>query len=90
MLKIAAPIVALSLTLAACSTTSQSDRALGGAAIGAGAGALIGAATGGGTGAVVTGAAVGAAGGAIVGAATTPKRCWVRDDYGRRHRVACP
>ena len=78
------------VALAGCNSTSQSDRALGGAAIGAGAGALVGAATGGGTRAVLTGAAVGAAGGAIIGSATTPKRCWVRDDYGRRHRVACP
>ena len=89
MIKFIAPI-ALAVTLAACSTTSQSDRALGGAAIGAGAGALIGAATGGGTGAVLTGAAIGGAGGAIVGAATAPKACVARDSYGRRYRVACP
>ncbi|NLH83281.1 MAG: bacteriocin [Phyllobacteriaceae bacterium] len=89
MIKYLAPL-AIALALAGCSTTSQSDRALGGAAIGAGAGALVGAATGGGTGAVLTGAAIGGAGGAIVGAATTPKRCWARDEYGRRHRVACP
>lgn len=78
------------VALAGCNTNSQTDRALGGAAIGAGAGAIVGAATGGGTGAALTGAAVGAAGGAIVGAATTPKRCWARDGYGRRYRVACP
>lgn len=89
MIKILAPI-ALALTLGACSTTSQTDRTLGGAAIGAGTGALIGAATGGGTGAVLTGAAIGGAGGAVVGAATTPKNCIARDEYGRRYRVACP
>ena len=89
MLKIVAPI-ALALTLAACSTTSQTDRTLGGAAIGAGTGALIGAATGGGSSAVLTGAALGGMGGAVIGAATTPKNCVARDRYGRRYRVACP
>jgi len=89
MLKIAAPI-ALALTLAACSTTSQTDRTLGGAAIGAGAGALIGAATGHGPGATLAGAAIGAGTGAVVGAATTPKNCVARDRYGRRYYVACP
>ena len=89
MIKFVAPLAG-ALALAGCSTTSQTDRTLGGAAIGAGAGALIGAATGGGTGAVLTGAAIGGAGGAIVGAATTPKRCWARDSYGHRYRVACP
>jgi uncharacterized protein YcfJ len=89
MLKIIAPI-AVALTLAACSTTSQTDRTLGGAAIGAGTGALIGAATGGGTGAVLTGAAIGGMGGAVVGAATTPKACIYHDEYGRRYRAACP
>ena len=89
MLKIVAPI-ALALTLAACSTTSQTDRTLGGAAIGAGTGALIGAATGGGSSAVLTGAALGGMGGAVIGAATTPKNCIARDRHGRRYRVACP
>lgn len=49
------------------------QRALGGAAIGAGSGALIGAAAGGGHGAAI-GALVGGAGGAALGAATTPQR----------------
>lgn len=89
MIKFVAPL-AVALALAGCSTTSQTDRTLGGAAIGAGAGALIGAATGGGTGAVLTGAAIGGAGGAIVGSATTPKACVARDSYGRRYRVECP
>ena len=89
MIKLLAPI-AIALTVAACSTTSQTDRTLGGAAIGAGAGALIGAATGGGTSAALAGAAIGGMGGAVVGAATTPKNCVTRDAYGRRYRVACP
>jgi len=78
------------LALAGCNTNSQTDRTLGGAAIGAGTGALIGAATGGGGRAVATGALIGGAAGAVIGNATTPKRCWARDDYGRRYRVACP
>lgn len=89
MLKIVAA-AAVALTLAACSTTSQTDRTLGGAAIGAGTGAIIGAATGGGASAALTGAAIGGAGGALIGAATTPKACVAYDDYGRRYRVACP
>lgn len=57
--------VALLLTLSACGTSTQ-DRALGGAAIGAGAGALIGSTVG----APGTGALWGGAAGAAVGAAT--------------------
>lgn len=87
MLKIIVPLCAV-LVLAGCNSDSQSDRALGGAAIGAGAGALIGGAAGGWRGAAV-GAAVGGVGGAAVGAATTPKKCWYRDDYGRRYRDVC-
>ncbi len=78
------------VALAGCNTNSQTDRTLGGAALGAGAGALIGAATGGGGRAVATGALIGAGTGAVVGAATTPRNCWARDDYGRRYRIACP
>ena len=89
MIKIVAPI-AIALALAACSTTSQTDRTLGGAAIGGATGALIGAATGHGAGATLGGAAIGAGAGAIIGAATTPKNCWARDSRGRRYRVACP
>ena len=77
------------LALAGCSSTSRTDRTLGGAAIGAGTGALIGAATGGGANAVLTGAAIGGVAGAVVGNATTPKRCVAYDGYGRRYRVAC-
>jgi uncharacterized protein YcfJ len=78
------------VALAGCNSDSRSDRTLGGAAIGAGTGALIGAATGGGANAALTGAAIGGVAGAVVGNATTPRRCWARDGYGRRYRVACP
>ena len=62
--------VALVLGLAACTDPyDPGQRALGGAAIGAGTGALIGGATGGNAG---TGALIGAGIGAIGGAATTP------------------
>jgi osmotically inducible lipoprotein OsmB len=56
--------------LAACGET-RSDRALSGAAIGAGTGAAVGAAAGGPVGAG-TGAAVGAGAGAVTGAVTSP------------------
>lgn len=59
--------------LGACTDPyNPGQRALGGAAIGAGSGALIGAAAGGGQGAAI-GALVGGAGGAAIGAATTPQ-----------------
>jgi hypothetical protein len=60
--------LAFTLALAACGT-SGGDRALSGAAIGAGAGAVLGAVTGGDPG---TGAAIGAVAGGVVGAATSP------------------
>ena len=67
--------------LAACTDPySPGQRALGGAAIGAGSGALIGAAAGGGHGAAV-GALVGGAGGAAIGAATTPQRPYYYNGY---------
>lgn len=66
------PAFALVLGVAACTNPyDPGQRALGGAAIGAGTGAAIGAAAGGGTGAAI-GAATGGALGAITGAATTP------------------
>ena len=83
-------LAAVAVALAGCNTSSQTDRTLGGAALGAGTGALIGAATGGGGRAVATGALIGAGTGAVLGAATTPKHCVAYDDYGRRYRVACP
>jgi len=57
-------------SLAACGET-RGDRALSGAAIGAGTGAAVGAAAGGPTGAGA-GAAVGAGAGAVTGAVTNP------------------
>jgi len=83
-------IAVAALSLAICSEYSRSDRALGGAAIGAGTGALIGGlATNSGGGAVV-GGVLGAAAGGIIGAETTPRACRVRDRWGRWHRVQCP
>jgi osmotically inducible lipoprotein OsmB len=60
----------LAAGLSACNTPGE--RAVGGALIGGGSGALIGGALGGGRGALV-GAGIGAAGGAIVGASTAPQ-----------------
>ena len=83
-------VCALALGLAGCSEYSRQDRAVGGAVIGGGTGALIGAAaTGSGTGALV-GGLIGAGTGAIIGAETTPRACWARDSYGNRYRVQCP
>jgi len=66
--------VALTGSLAACTDPyNPGQRALGGAAIGAGGGALIGGVLGGGRGAVA-GALVGGAAGAVTGAVTTPQR----------------
>ena len=64
---------ALAGSLAACTNPyDPGQRALGGAAIGAGGGALIGGALGGGRGAL-TGALIGGAAGAVTGAVTTPQ-----------------
>jgi len=83
-------VAAATLALAGCSEYSRSDRALGGAAIGAGTGALIGGLATNSTGGAVVGGVLGGAAGAIVGAETTPKACRVRDRYGRWHAVQCP
>ena len=77
------------LTLAACNTDSQSQRTIGGAAIGAGSGALVGAAVNGGRGAAV-GAVAGGVAGALVGRATTPNNCIFEDRNGRRFTDPCP
>ena len=60
--------------LAGCNSTRQSDRALTGGLIGAGAGAIVGGVATGTGGGAVAGAAIGGAGGAIIGASTTPRR----------------
>ncbi len=72
LLRIAALGAGLSVALAACSNPyDPTQRALGGGAIGAGAGALLGGIAGGGRGALA-GALIGGAVGAAGGAATTP------------------
>ncbi len=77
----AGAIVAATLGLAACGET-PGDRAVSGAALGAGTGAIIGAATG----TPATGAAIGAGVGAVAGAATTPRD----DDRYDRYRGDYP
>lgn len=68
----AAVAAATALSLGACTNPyDPGQRALGGAAIGAGTGAAVGAIAGGGRGAAV-GALAGGAIGAVGGAATTP------------------
>ncbi|GLS18707.1 hypothetical protein GCM10007874_17240 [Labrys miyagiensis] len=87
-------VAAAGLLLAGCSEYSRSDRALGGAAIGAGGGALIGGLATHSAGGAVVGGVLGGAAGAIVGAETTPRACTRRwyDEYGNAHyrRVQCP
>ena len=68
------------LALSACGT-NPGDRAVSGAAIGAGTGAIIGAATG----SPAAGAAIGAVGGALVGAATDPCTLNFGDPWWREH-----
>lgn len=65
--------LAVMAPLAGCTNPyDPGQRALGGAAIGAGGGALVGGALGGGSGAVA-GALIGGAAGAVTGAVTTPQ-----------------
>ena len=82
-------MLAIGVTLAACSTDSQSDRTIGGAALGAGSGAAIGAIAGGGRGAAI-GAIAGGVGGALIGRATTPNNCVFRRADGSQFQAACP
>ena len=90
MKSLAIPVlVVLGLLLAACTTDSQSDRTIGGAAIGAGTGAAIGAIAGGGRGAAI-GAIAGGVGGALIGRATTPNNCIYRRADGSTFRDRCP
>ncbi len=83
-----ASVAALSLmSLAACNSNNQTDRAVGGAALGGLAGAAIGGLATGRAGGALAGAAIGAAGGAIVGSSTTPeprpqRRCYYSRYYG--------
>ncbi|MBS0638647.1 MAG: cell envelope biogenesis protein OmpA [Acetobacteraceae bacterium] len=70
----AALLAGLALGAAACTDPyDPGQRALGGAAIGAGTGAAVGAIAGGGRGAA-TGALIGGGVGALGGALTTPQR----------------
>jgi hypothetical protein len=81
----AGAVVAATLGLAACGS-SPGDRAVSGAALGAGTGAIIGAATG----TAATGAAIGAGVGAVAGAATTPRDDGYYDrDRDYRDRREC-
>lgn len=76
----------LALGTAACTNPyDPGQRALGGAALGAGGGALIGGLAGGGSGAAI-GAVAGGLGGAAVGAATTPQAPVYSSPRGRRYR----
>jgi osmotically inducible lipoprotein OsmB len=72
--------------LAGCGLSGNQRRTLGGAALGAGTGAIIGGATGGnaGTGAAI-GGAVGAVGGSLLGD-DDDDRDYDRRDYDRRYR----
>ncbi|MEM8798226.1 MAG: YMGG-like glycine zipper-containing protein [Pseudomonadota bacterium] len=58
-----------------------------GAGVGAATGAIIGGIFGGGRGAAI-GAGAGAAAGALGGAASV-RKCWYRDEYGRKVRIRC-
>jgi osmotically inducible lipoprotein OsmB len=73
----------LAITLAGCNG-SQSDRTLGGAALGGVTGAVIGGAATGTGGGALAGAAIGAVAGGAIGANSRPRydRCYI-DDYGR-------
>lgn len=82
-------VFAIGLALAGCNANSADQRTLGGAAIGAGSGAIIGGIAGGGRGAAI-GAAVGGVTGAVIGRATTPNNCIYRDRYGRQFEARCP
>lgn len=79
-------VATLALALASCNSSSTTDRAIVGGALGAGTGAIIGGVAGGSAGAALAGGVIGGAAGAIVGGATTPKNC--RDRYGRA--IRCP
>jgi hypothetical protein len=70
----------LSLLTACTDPYNPGQRALGGAAIGAGSGALIGGLAGGGHGAAI-GALVGGGLGAAAGAATTPQHPYYDNGY---------
>src|SRR5258708_4372031 len=74
-------VTLLAMGLAGCGT-SQSDRTLSGAGLGAGGGAIIAAATGGSVG---TGAVIGAVVGGVVGATTSRDDLDLGDPLWRKH-----
>jgi len=74
-------VALLAMGLAGCGT-SQSDRTLSGAGLGAGGGAIVAAATGGSVG---TGAVIGAVAGGVIGATTTQDDIDLGDPVWRRH-----
>jgi uncharacterized protein YcfJ len=82
-------LIATAMTLGACQTDSQSDRTIGGGALGAATGAGIGAIAGGGRGAAV-GAIAGGVAGALIGRATTPNNCVYRHANGQLFEGPCP
>lgn len=76
--------------LAGCQSTQQSNNAVTGGLLGAGAGAIVGGLATGRADGALAGAAIGGVGGAVIGAASTPvRRCRAYDDYGNRIYVAC-
>jgi osmotically inducible lipoprotein OsmB len=87
-------VAAAGLLLAGCSEYSQSDRAIGGGLIGAGAGAAVGGLATNSAGGAIVGGVLGGAAGAIIGSETTPRACTQRyyDYYGNVHyrHVRCP
>jgi uncharacterized protein YcfJ len=89
MIKRSIAIASISVIAAACNPDSTAQRTVGGAAIGAGSGAVIGGIAGGGRGAAV-GAIAGGVTGALIGRATTPNNCIYRDRNGREFEARCP
>ena len=76
------------LALGGCQTARQ-DRALTGALIGGGTGAVIGGVAGRSAGAAVAGGVIGAAAGALIADATRPGYCYYRTRSGHRRYVHC-
>lgn len=86
-MKKSSAVVALALAgavLAGCTTGSRTGD---GAVIGGVTGAAIGGIATGKAGGALVGAGVGALAGAVIADATG--RCYWRDNYGRKHYVAC-
>jgi osmotically inducible lipoprotein OsmB len=84
-MKRAAALCFVAVALAACNPNDRTDRTIGGAAIGAGTGALVGGLATGRAGGALAGAAIGGVGGALIGNATTPN-CRTYVYRGRRYR----